>query len=67
MSDAVDEANEFAARYTQRLVDKARAAAAQPDPVPGDCEACCDEDVPVKMAGGLMRCTPCRSKWEQRR
>ncbi|MBW6531909.1 hypothetical protein KZ820_14300 [Sphingomonas sp. RRHST34] len=67
MSDAADEANDLAAAFTQRFVDQARAAAAQPDPVRGDCEACCDEDVMVKGAGGIMRCTPCRSKWEKRR
>lgn len=67
MSDHVDEANDIATSFTQRLVEQARAAAAQPDPVPGYCEACCDEDVMVKRAGGMMRCTPCRSKWEKRR
>ncbi len=67
MADQVDMANDIAAQHAQRSINTARAAAALPDPVLGDCEACCDDGVMVRGAGGIMRCTPCRTRWEQRR
>lgn len=67
MADDVDRAADIVAEHESRAIAAARAAAAQPDLVPGTCEACCDENVMVRSCGGLMRCTPCRSKWEKRR
>ncbi|MBE7186368.1 MAG: hypothetical protein INR68_18405 [Methylobacterium mesophilicum] len=67
MADNVDMANDLAEAHAHRSIAAARAAAAQPDPVSGTCEACCDEDVMVRGCGGILRCTPCRSKWEKRR
>lgn len=66
MADNVDMANELAEQHTQRHVAAARAAANTPNPILGDCEACCDDGVMVKTCGGLLRCTPCRAKWERR-
>lgn len=67
MVDQVDQANGIAEQHAQRFIERARAAAALPDAVRGTCEACCEEDVMVRGAGGLLRCTPCRSVWEKRR
>jgi hypothetical protein len=60
-------ANELAEQHTQRHVAAARAAANTPDPVLGDCEACCDDNVMVKTCGGLLRCVDCRTKCERRK
>lgn len=67
MADPVDMANDIAEAHARRSIAAARAAAAVPDPVLGTCEMCCDEDVMVRGAGGMLRCTPCRAKWEKRR
>ncbi|WP_267395543.1 MULTISPECIES: hypothetical protein [unclassified Sphingomonas] len=65
--DHIDEAQAFTEAHNARSIAAARAAARIPDPVRGDCEACLDEHVMVRGCGGIMRCTPCRSRWEQRR
>lgn len=67
MADNVDLANELDEQHTQRHVAAARAAANTPDPVLGECEACCGDNVMVKSAGGLLRCVDCRTKWERRK
>lgn len=67
MADQIDMANDVAEQHAQRSIARARAAAALPDPVLGDCEACCDDNVMVRGCGGIMRCVDCRTKWEKRR
>lgn len=67
MADNVDMANDLAEQITRGHVAAARAAASTPDPALGDCEACCDDNVMVKSAGGLLRCVDCRTKWERRK
>ena len=67
MADHIDEAQAFTEAHTARSIAAVRARAAIPDPVMGSCEACCDDDVMVRPAGGILRCTPCRAKWEARR
>ena len=67
MADVIDEAQALTEALSERTIAAARAAAQQPDPVLGECEACLDEDVMVRGCGGILRCTPCRSKWEKRR
>jgi hypothetical protein len=68
MADDMDMAADLAAAHTDRSIAVARDAAAAQSPVyRGDCEACCDEDVWVRVAGGMPRCTPCRERWERRR
>lgn len=66
MADPVDMANDLAEAHADRAIAAARADVT-PAPVTGDCEACCDEDVSVLRRGGILRCTPCRAKWEKRR
>lgn len=68
MADELDLSAERQQAERDRGVARARAAAAAiSDPILGTCEACCDEDVMVRPCGGMPRCTPCRSGWEQRR
>jgi hypothetical protein len=66
--DTADEANDLAAAEADSLIAKARvASAAIGEPVNGQCHACLDDDVTVRHCGGMLRCTPCRSRWEKRR
>lgn len=67
MADHIDEAQAFTEAHNERSIAAARAAAATPPIYTGYCEACCDENFPVRQCGGMPRCTPCRSKWEARR
>jgi len=67
VADPVDMANDLAAATTDRAIAAARAAAPTHRPFLGTCHACLDEEVPVLSCGGMLRCTPCRAKWEKRR
>jgi hypothetical protein len=67
MADHIDEAQAFTEAHNERAIAAARAAAQLPDLISGSCEACVDDDVMVRMCGGMLRCTPCRAKWEKRR
>lgn len=67
MADIIDEAQALTETLDARTIAAARAAAQQPDPVLGECEACLDDNVMVRGCGGILRCTPCRERWEKRR
>ncbi len=67
MADQIDMANDLNEAHTDRAIAAARADAPATDPFIGDCEACCDDNVPVLHRGGILRCTDCRAKWEKRR
>jgi hypothetical protein len=67
VADQIDIANEFAADAAHRAIAAARAAAPTHRPFLGTCHACLEEEVPVLTCGGMLRCTPCRAKWEKRR